>query len=720
MKKIILLLVLCFLTLSLFSMTTVRGVVRDSVNNPIPDVLISSNLEDARTSTNGSFQITFKENDKNLYFYKLGYKRESFIVLNPKKYIRIVLKIQPFKIPPIHIWDRYSSSSITTTNENRTFLVRDNPTSNIAGFLAHQGNFLVQGTSLTGEKQTLSLLGFKSRHVAVSLDGIPLNVTGEDFDLSTIPLESVESVELLQSNTSSLVGSGGMGGMLNIHTKQFGINGKSSFESMFSGGSLGYQKESLRGLMTSSRLQAMVYYSNQKADNNFLYSTQTSSGTDTSLKRAFNRKYIQDVMVHLGYMQKDWNVRYAFNFQNFDKQLPGPVNFLLVYQKANITGETLRQSLDIRNGNTNHEFRLMLYQDRENTLYDNTKAPLPVYYIQSRNDLVKSGAQSSWDKTWMDMKFHSFLEYWKEDYTYEEPTFSAHDIPQKAQELFACAEQVEYVKNLATFNFHSILNGRIDHHTAFEHFTTYRISGDVTYKSWSDVIIGGSYGTGFTVPSFYSLYWKGDAQAMGNSELQPERSHGWQVFTKWKIGENNLQVSYHQNQLDDMILWIQTYQWGGVWEPVNIAKASMKSFISELAIKPYSYLNLDASFTYTSAFDRSVLPNGEHSAFYGKHLVFLPEKLFRCSASLEGKRQFLHLYYSYTGKQWTKTDNLIPPLKPYGIVDVEAGTHFLQKNWKESLSLSAENILNHKYEIYPYIPEPGFHWQLQLNIAYQL
>ncbi len=720
MKRLLLLLTLYLITLSLFSMTKVTGVVRDSLDKPISDVWVNSDIEDVKTGFDGSFQIKVSDRHVTLSFHKMGYKKASFTIINLKTPIVIILKIEPFSISGVHVWDRSMYSSSINLNESKKYSIPPNSYSNIAGILAHQGSFLVQGTSLDGEKQSLSLLGFKSRHVAVSLDGVPLNVSGEDFDLSSIPSESVERVEVMQNNTSSLVGSGGMGGMLNIHTKQFGNNGKSTLEATYGSGSLGYQRESFRSFLTTSHVQAMVYYSNMKAENDFSYHTMTQNGQNVTLKRTFNRKYVEDMMFHLGLMKDDWNVHYTFDYQDFDKQLPGPVNFLLLYQDAGIKGETLRQSLDIRHGKENNELHLMLYQNRENTTYDNTHAPLPVYLMKSKNKLVKNGSQGSWDKVWMEMKFHTFLEYWKEDYIYEEPTYPSHDIPQKSQTLFAGGEQIEYSKDISSFTFHSLLNGRIDHQDLFDRFVTYRISADATYRSWSDVTAGGSYGTGFTVPSFYSLYWKGDAQATGNADLEPERSHGWQVFGKWQWQDNSLQINYHQNYLEDMILWIQSYTWGGVWKPVNIARAEMKSIVFEATAKPFSFLNLDASFTYTSAYDRSILPNGVHSAFYGKHLVYLPETQFRCSAAVKRKSQFLNLYYSYTGRQWSKPDNLLPPLKPYGIVDADTGMNFVTKKWKESLSLSAYNLFNHKYEIYPYIPQPGFHWQLQLNIAYQL
>ncbi len=67
----------------------------------------------------------------------------------------------------------------------------------------------------------VDLRGFRSRHVILLLDGIPLNSTYDDnFDPTLIPVESIEKIKVSYGTHSVLYGDGGLGGVVNIITKR--------------------------------------------------------------------------------------------------------------------------------------------------------------------------------------------------------------------------------------------------------------------------------------------------------------------------------------------------------------------------------------------------------------------------------------------------------------------------------------------------------------------
>lgn len=67
----------------------------------------------------------------------------------------------------------------------------------------------------------VDLRGFRSRHVILLLDGIPLNSTFDgNFDPSLIPVESIEKIKISYGTHSVLYGDGGLGGVINIVTKR--------------------------------------------------------------------------------------------------------------------------------------------------------------------------------------------------------------------------------------------------------------------------------------------------------------------------------------------------------------------------------------------------------------------------------------------------------------------------------------------------------------------
>jgi vitamin B12 transporter len=79
----------------------------------------------------------------------------------------------------------------------------------------------------------IDVRGFRTRHVLLLLDGIPLNsATDEQFDPSIIPTENVAEIKLTRGTSSVLYGQGGLGGVINIITKKGreGLHGTASGE----------------------------------------------------------------------------------------------------------------------------------------------------------------------------------------------------------------------------------------------------------------------------------------------------------------------------------------------------------------------------------------------------------------------------------------------------------------------------------------------------------
>jgi vitamin B12 transporter len=75
--------------------------------------------------------------------------------------------------------------------------------------------------------------GFRSRHVLLLLDGMPLNSTYDgQFDPSIIPTENIAKIKVSYGTSSVLYGQGGLGGVINIITKKGkeGLHGKASGE----------------------------------------------------------------------------------------------------------------------------------------------------------------------------------------------------------------------------------------------------------------------------------------------------------------------------------------------------------------------------------------------------------------------------------------------------------------------------------------------------------
>ena len=80
----------------------------------------------------------------------------------------------------------------------------------------------------------VNIRGFKTRHVLLLLDGIPMNSSfDQQFDPSTIPVNNIAKIKVTVGASSVLYGQGGLGGVINIITKKGGkgLKGLMGFES---------------------------------------------------------------------------------------------------------------------------------------------------------------------------------------------------------------------------------------------------------------------------------------------------------------------------------------------------------------------------------------------------------------------------------------------------------------------------------------------------------
>ncbi len=79
---------------------------------------------------------------------------------------------------------------------------------------------LIKGTGGAGSLTTISIRGSSSTQVLILLDGVPLNRPDQPtVDLSTLPIQDVDHIEVLRGPFSAIYGSATLGGVVNIVTR---------------------------------------------------------------------------------------------------------------------------------------------------------------------------------------------------------------------------------------------------------------------------------------------------------------------------------------------------------------------------------------------------------------------------------------------------------------------------------------------------------------------
>ncbi len=99
--------------------------------------------------------------------------------------------------------------------------IRATGASNLAEVIATKAGVSVSDHGPEGSEKSVSIRGSVTSQVLVLIDGVRANsAQNAVVDLSLIPLENVERIEIVRGGTSALYGSDAVGGVINIITKR--------------------------------------------------------------------------------------------------------------------------------------------------------------------------------------------------------------------------------------------------------------------------------------------------------------------------------------------------------------------------------------------------------------------------------------------------------------------------------------------------------------------
>lgn len=161
--------------------------------------------------------------------------------------------------------------------------------------------------------------------VLLLVDGIPFMTSsygtgvalGSPFDLRTVPIESIERIEIVKGASSAVYGSNAAGGVINVITKKGA--GKSTASILVEGGNQGWFKSSIRGTaVMSDDLKVTLGY------------TKTEENSDVNIRKRSDGTYDKAT----DYSGNDYvfsaemgNWSFAGNVGDFDSQWENTYNY---------------------------------------------------------------------------------------------------------------------------------------------------------------------------------------------------------------------------------------------------------------------------------------------------------------------------------------------------------------------------------------------------------
>ncbi|HEX8443636.1 MAG TPA: TonB-dependent receptor [Allosphingosinicella sp.] len=143
---------------------------------------------------------------------------------------------------------------------------------------------------------------------------------------------------------------------------------------------------------------------------------------------------------------------------------------------------------------------------------------------------------------------------------------------------------------------------RHDRFSAFDDATTFRAA--VLFRPVERITLHGAYGEGIAQPTFYDLFGFFPGSFLGNPELRPESSKGFEAGLRWRSQRASLGVTGFSNRLRDEII--------GTFDPATFissaANASGRSRRRGVELEGayrFEPMRLSFNYTYLDANERS-------------------------------------------------------------------------------------------------------------------
>jgi vitamin B12 transporter len=485
--------------------------------------------------------------------------------------------------------------------------------------------------------------GAEANHTLVFIDGVRANDPAQngEFNFAHLLNADIEAVEVIRGPQSALWGSDALAGVINIRTRRGGDGlagsvyaegGENSWQNL--GANARYGNEQLRAALGIASIET-------DGDNISRAGGEDDGYENTTLTGSFDWSATETLTLEGSLRHVDANNDY--DEVDFSTGLPADSNSETdteqLYGRLGATLSTLdgrwRHSASITLTDTENDNRGQFSRTR-------TEAEVIVYTLQTSFDLAEGHTLTG------------AYERWEEDFTQRGMATDFGD-PNRDEDIDTDAFILEYRGQL-TDTLSVLASARNDDNSDFDDKTTGRLSA--AWQVADATTLRGAWGTGIKNPTFTERFGF-FTNFVGNPDLKPEESTGWEIGVDQNWLDDRLQVSatWFDEELEDEIngfFFDPTIGEFGDFTAVNEDGKSERQGL-ELAVRwpILDGLSLNAAYTWLDSQD----PDGSDEIRRAEHIA---------SANLNwdflAGRANLNLQLDYNGEQ---DDFFFPPVPPF-------------------------------------------------------
>ena len=457
----------------------------------------------------------------------------------------------------------------------------------VAGVLNSITGVQVFMTGGPGSIALASIQGSDNRHVAVFMDGIPLNSLSDNVaDLGALSVQNIEKIEIIKGPASSAWGSA-LGGVVNIITKSGNANGTRGMVSA----SYGEKNTGDFRLETSGKQDRLGYYiaagrlqaEGFRPHNEF-------SGNNAYTKLSYDLTKDTSVLFSLGY----------------DKLKRGTVDLPAYDRFINNTVEAVKSTVAVRSTLTQEiEVSLSLWQLQQNYAYDNLQ--LSTGQELSKDIYKDKGYGASANLLWKHQQHNIVLGADFDSKKLESGTIAGGEQGQTKSALYAndtlSIEQLSITPGI-----------RYDTTNTNGNYTSPSLGA--TYKLTDTTLLRAYSSRGFSIPPLAFTY--GDTFFnIANPDLNMERVWSYQAgIETTALKYLWLKLSLFRNDIKDVIVNEQVS--ATAFMAKNRGRERRQGMDVEMKTEPVYHVSLSAGAAFMNAKDRDTnetIPNAPQRTY---------------------------------------------------------------------------------------------------------
>ncbi len=621
----------------------------------------------------------------------------------------------------VPVEDRTVFSTVIDTSEKTAEL------DTLTDVLAESVGVQVRRLGGLGSFSTLSIRGSNPGQVQFYIDGVPLSrAQNEVVNLSDLPLDAVERVEVYRSFVPIAFSRAGPGGAVNIVTKSPGAEPRTGLSSSY--GSFQTRKASAERSQRLGRWEYLLFgtYTGSKGDFDFRNDNGTPTDvnpyddfTDTRRNNAFNAV---DLLAK-GAVRLSERAVLTLTDQAFWKEqgVPGRATVPaldtsldqfrnLAHLRGDFSGVGVRD-LDVRT--TAH-----LINDRAR--FDDSEGEIGGVFTDNDDRTFATGADTLFTYYWGRHQMPALLlasgyeEYNPSDQIFPEgagPDQNRTLVTVAAQdEIFLWSERVVVVPAVRWEWLRDDFSGAVPPQVAgtdpprsrTDDYTSPRLG--VQLRPYPALTVLGNIGRVFRPPSFSELFGARGV-VVGRSDLDAEKAFNSDVGVRfWQKGigildELRLEYAYFDNAVDDLIVLVPVSV--NVLRPQNI-DARVHGHEVLLFLRAMRHFALTANYTHQHATDESgESTDGNRLPERADNEAYLQAKLYTDRARLYFD---INLIGDYFLDRSETSFSKVPARQLYG-VGVSVVPFDLER--KLTLTFEAKNLTDDQTRDFAGFPLPG-------------